>query len=190
MYKFKILSFILLLICFTTAFSKDKDDKINGEKLADTIVMDKSKEAPPIKKVHKVGGTKVTDEATKKAMAAYKAKKKEFEARFAGSKAKSLAAPKTLSPDQYPELNKDFNIMKQLPGLDPCFGAVEFFRDEGDVTNYKSFGDAILLDKSYKLDNSHKTYIGIAAGMIRDKKSIPEIRQKLLDTCRLLIKAK
>lgn len=80
------------------------------------------------------------------------------------------------------------NIMNPLPGTDPCFEAVELLRDEGDAQMYRNLGQSILLDDNEVAKDSHRTYMGIIGGMLRDKKRIPEIRQKVLDTCRFLKK--
>lgn len=76
------------------------------------------------------------------------------------------------------------DIMKPLAGTDPCFEAVELIRDEGDAKLYRGLGKTILLDDKDIVKDDHRTYIGIIGGMLRDKKSFPEIRQRLLDVCR------
>jgi len=93
--------------------------------------------------------------------------------------------------ESFPELAKDFNIMKMMPPLDPCFEAVEFVRDQGDLSTFKALGDKIMLDGAAKLDHSHKTYFGIIGLLIRDdKNTISDIRKKLLTTCRQLTKVR
>jgi len=76
------------------------------------------------------------------------------------------------------------DIMKPLSGTDICFEAVELIRDEGDVATFKDLGDSILLKDDYIQRHGQKTYFGTIGGMLKDNKSIPEIRQVLLNKCR------
>ena len=91
-------------------------------------------------------------------------------------------------PEQKPGAETKVDIMKPLDGKDPCFMAVELLRTEGDVTMFKDLGDSIIVNSAEAATDSHRTYMGIIGARLKESKSIPEIRQELLDTCRLLKK--
>ena len=76
------------------------------------------------------------------------------------------------------------DIMTPLAGTDPCFEAVELVRDDQDLSTYRDFGDKILLDKDYVERHGHKTYIGTIGKLLKEDRSIAEIRQVLLNKCR------
>jgi len=80
------------------------------------------------------------------------------------------------------------DIMRMMNGTDPCFVPVELVRDEGDLATYRAQGDKIILKKKEVETHTHRTYMDIIGRMIKEKKSIPEIRQAVLNTCRRVTK--
>lgn len=94
------------------------------------------------------------------------------------SKTKQVITEKSKIPD----------IMMPLDGADPCFEAVELIREPNDVNTYRDLGDSILLADDEPARDDHRTYIGIIGAMLKKDRTIAEIRQAILDTCRTLKK--
>lgn len=96
------------------------------------------------------------------------------------------AVPDAVQPAPPTPEGEDFDIMRPLNVTDTCFMAVELIRDQGDVAMFKELGDQILIKDDAATGDNNKTYFGIIGKMLKENKSIREIRQTLLDTCRKL----
>lgn len=87
-----------------------------------------------------------------------------------------------------PKKSKIPDIMTPLVGTDPCFEAVELIREPNDVKMYRDLGDSILLTDDEPARDDHRTYMGIIGAMLKKDRNVADIRQAILDTCRMLKK--